>query len=495
MSELDRRRLLGGAIAAAGAAVAGGCSGDAAVTTPTSGSADSVLCPPDTDTIHDWISRIVARGIRRPGYAADQWTERFIADRFRQFGLRNVRFEPVEVTRWDPGPATLVATPDGAPPRALDCFALPYAATTDGLYVELVALDPANAAGARGAAALVDAPMARLPATAVITAGNAPADTTNRVYDPGDTLRDAVHVLPHTVQRQRIVDGAVTAGAAAFIGALVDYPGGGYQYYVPYDGVRRPIPSVWISGNDGAWLRAQLAHRPVRISLKVAGTATKVVSHNVVGELAGADDDIVMVGSHHDGPWASAVEDASGTALVLAQAQLWASRPVSARPHRMVFVVQAGHMCGAAGLDAFISAHRGELDRTVVEVHLEHAALEAEVRNGHLVPTQQCTPRWFFTSRIARLESAVIEALRAEDLRRSMLVTPTALGANPPTDGGAYYGLGVPIVQFLGAPSYLFDPADTLDKIDRANLVPLTRAVARIIASTAGVGPAAMRAG
>ena len=36
---------------------------------------------------------------------------------------------------------------------------------------------------------------------------------------------------------------------------------------------------------------------------------------------------------------------------------------------------------------------------------------------------------------------------------------------------------------------------DTLDKVDRDNLVPLTRATIRIVDSTAGVSAADMRAG
>ena len=50
-------------------------------------------------------------------------------------------------------------------------------------------------------------------------------------------------------------------------------------------------------------------------------------------------------------------------------------------------------------------------------------------------------------------------------------------------------------MNFLAAPFYLFDAMDTLDKIDREHLVPLTRAAIRIVASTAGVTAAAMRAG
>jgi len=76
-----------------------------------------------------------------------------------------------------------------------------------------------------------------------------------------------------------------------------------------------------------------------------------------------------------------------------------------------------------------------------------------------------------------------------------MVLAPDAIGVHPPTDGGLYHLEGVPIVDFLAAPHYLFDAMDTLDKIDRAHLVPLTRAAARIVASTRGVSAGAMRAG
>ena len=75
------------------------------------------------------------------------------------------------------------------------------------------------------------------------------------------------------------------------------------------------------------------------------------------------------------------------------------------------------------------------------------------------------------------------------------MVAPDAFGTQPPTDGGHYHAAGVPIVNFLAAPFYLFDAMDTVDKIDEDNLVPLTRAAIRIVASTAGVSAAAMRAG
>jgi hypothetical protein len=48
-------------------------------------------------------------------------------------------------------------------------------------------------------------------------------------------------------------------------------------------------------------------------------------------------------------------------------------------------------------------------------------------------------------------------------------------------------------VQFLTAPMYLFDSQDTLDKIHAESLVPLTRAVARMIAATRGASAETFR--
>ena len=102
-------------------------------------------------------------------------------------------------------------------------------------------------------------------------------------------------------------------------------------------------------------------------------------------------------------------------------------------------------------------------------------------------------PRWVFTSELPHLKEAVFDALSTEDLRRSMILPPTAIGTQPPTDGGFYFNEGVPIVNVLAAPWYLFDKQDTLDKIDKASLVPLTRATIRIVNSTAGISAAEMR--
>ena len=455
---------------------------------------------PEQATIYGWISEVVGQGIRRPGYEADQWAEEWSADRFREIGLEDVRLEPIEVVRWEPTDWSLEITAADGTVEAIDCFPVPFAVPTEGLDVELAAYDPANPAAVAGKASLYDVTLLRLPGNFMANAGTLPEGTTpeSRSVDPDGTLAGE-HVIPFGGDFGAALDPSHDAGAAAFIGALSDYPGDSYEYYVPYDAVERPLPGVWIRGSDGAHLRDLMAAGPVRVRLTVATDVRTVESFNVVGDLPGADDEVVMIASHHDGPWASAVEDGSGISLVLAQATYWAAQPAEARPHRLRFLLQGGHMSGGAGLLQYIEAHRDELDQVVLEVHLEHAALEyAPVEGGapdELSPTGLATPRWWFTSRNPDLEAAVLDALTTEQLDRSMLVAPDAFGEQPPTDGAFYHAEGVPIVNFLAAPFYLFDAMDTLDKIDQSNLVPLTRATIRIVDSTRGVSAADMRAG
>jgi len=302
-------------------------------------------------------------------------------------------------------------------------------------------------------------------------------------------------VLPFSRHVMAVMDAPHAAGASGFVGVLSDYPGDAYQYYVPYDGIARPLPGVWIRESDGARLRRLCEEGSVQGTLVSRALRHDITSYNVVGELPGADEDMVIIGSHHDGPWASAVEDASGVAMVLAQAAYWSLIAPPQRPHRLIFLLNAGHMSGGAGVRGFIEGHRAALTGAVLEVHLEHVASEIVEREGRLVGSGQPEPRWWFTSRSERLEATVREVIAAEHLERSLILPPDVFGSMPTTDGGPFHLAGVPLVNFLTAPFYLFDAIDTLDKIHRPSLVPLTRAAIRIIASTRGVSAAAMRAG
>lgn len=429
----------------------------------------------------DWVHRIVERGIRRPGTAADLWTEQWAAQMLRSFGIDNVALEPVPVTAWEVAQHRL--TVDGVD---LAHFPVPYSASAvDGVTAPIVPFGD-GATEVRGAIALVGVDLTRLPQSWLATQATA-------IHDPEGVFAYHVQVLPFSRHMQLVMEPAIEAGAVGFIGALSGVPWETHDYFVPYDAVRRSIPGAWISRDTAGRLREALDSGP-GIGRIVLDASTPVVdTHNVVATLEGRSDSWVIIASHHDGPWASAVEDAVGVALVLAQARYWASVPRDDRPHNMCFLLTSGHMAHAAGTRAFIADHRTLVDRTVVQLHLEHAARECRPEGDVLVPTEDPEPRWWFTSRIDALEDAVLDALRAEGLGRSHILPPDVFGPMPATDGAFFHPAGVPLVHFLTAPMYLFDSCDTMDKVHEASLEPVSRAVVSILEASRGWDAAGMR--
>ena len=79
-------------------------------------------------------------------------------------------------------------------------------------------------------------------------------------------------------------------------------------------------------------------------------------------------------------------------------------------------------------------------------------------------------------------------------MRRSLVLPPEVFGPFPTTDGGFFHEAGVPLVNFLTAPVYLFDSADTIDKIHVDSLEPVGRATVQIVESTRGRTAADLRA-
>lgn len=428
-----------------------------------------------------WVGQIVDRGIRRPGTVADRWTEQWAAQMLRSFGIDDVVLEPVPVMAWEVHDHDLRV--DG---RELAHFPVPYSGSApDGVTAPIVRLDGTN--DVRGAIALVDVELTRLPQAWLASQATA-------TFDPEGGFADHVQTLPFCRDLQLVMEPAMAAGAVGFIGALSGVPWETHDYYVPYDAVRRPIPGAWISRSTARRLTEALADGPGVGSIRLDASTPIVDTHNVVATLEGQSDHWVIVASHHDGPWASAVEDAVGVALVLAQARRWAAVPAAERPHNMCFLLTSGHMAHAAGTQAFIAEHPEIVERTVVQLHLEHAARECRPEGDVLVPTDDPEPRWWFTSRIDALESAVLGALEAEDLGRSHVLPPDVFGDMPSTDGAFFHPAGVPLVHFLTAPMYLFDSCDTIDKVHEASLEPIGRAVASIIEASRSWEPAAMRA-
>lgn len=424
-----------------------------------------------------WIETIYDFGIRRPGYPADARTMDFIETKFRELGLENITRQPIEFLSWRPMQWDLTVWLKADPKNrmTLRSYPIPYSKPVDKLIADL-SLDREDMAGDIW---IQDLSLIEMSQASVI-------DLFAKSYhDPLNTLEGHIQTSPFTWQlfSRDLFNKAVDGGALGLIGIL-DFPWETDQYYVPYDAITIPIPGLWLSKANGERLKSFMTQGEVTAEISLVAESELEVSYNIHAELPATNkDEWIMLGTHHDGPWQSAVEDASGVAMVLAQAEYWSKVPTEERPHNLFFLVNGAHMAGWPGVLTFIEEHLEWIENDLVaSIFMEHVAKEAAVVDGRLVPTEQPVVRWFFSNNQI-LDSILAESICLEDIRRAMVMPASGFppgNKRPPTDGGDF-AFHAPIANFLSAPKYLFDPADTMEMIDEDGLVPLSRAIIRVV--------------
>jgi len=459
---------------------------------------DEKLIPAE-DKIFEHIATISNQGIRRPGYPADVWTEDYIEKQFRKYGLQDVHKEEVthhgkdysdepEINlKWVPEKTSLTVYNEK---ESIDipAFSVPFATSTDeaGLDLEIVTLESQKSnPAAKGKIALY------------------PVEFRDGVrhflykrisewyYDPHNTFLGKMQASTFSVEGQETMKYVIDSGAVGYIGVITNNADPTmYEYYIPADGSPRPIPGVYINEESDNKIRELMKQGPSRAKLVSKISLEPFVSHNILGTLKGKSDGWIIIGSHHDAPFQGAVEDASGIALVIAQAEYWANVPEDERPHNMLFLLDSGHLCGVTGGWSFVRKHQDLLEKVVLEIHLEHVALEYERRDDKFVPTGENQPYWWFVSQSDTLMELVKSAIETESIDRSYIFRPDAINKKtglPTSDGAFFHRYTVPLVNLVSGPAYLLTSADTLEKVDKKSLVPITRAVIDIINGLDGV--------
>ncbi len=439
---------------------------------------------PSTEEMMDWAAEIFNQGIRLPGYPADYWAENWIKEQFGSLNLQNINFDPINAKKWEASNAKLeIWLIDNPTERFnISCFPIPYTSPTNGVEAELSMISDDK--DLSGKIAVYELNLTKLPVKMIKDLTGA-----DRYYDPKNEFESLEQTVPFDMNFQNIIEPAYEKNALGLIGILSGYPWETDKYYVPYDALERKIPGIWVSGKNGKKIIDLMNKGKVRANLSYNGKISEVISHNITGNLPGMSNEWILIGTHHDGPWNSAVEDASGMALVLAQAKYWSQIPKEQRPFNIMFLMNGAHMAGGLGQEEFVKRNKEFLKNVIVAIHLEHVARDVKSENGRLIPLDDPTVRWWFVSRILPLEEITEDAIIKEDLQRSIFLPPDGFvpgSDGPPTDGHSYQPAGIPLVSFLTAPPYLFDPSDTMDKIHEESFEPLTRAVIRIINSLRG---------
>jgi carboxypeptidase Q len=268
--------------------------------------------------------------------------ERFIVDKARQCGLRNVHLEPFPMTCWR------------------------------GIETRVVRLTPDESPCA-GALALCN------------TKSTPPSGVTAGVIDAGDgkpedfdLLGDELHARFALVRdggdrRSEKTARALEHDAAGLVVVSA-------ENHAPIIGTGhrrpRPEPAIVISHDDGQAIAELLAAgQTVRLNVQIRSEIWEAEPDNVVAEIPGHGphaDEIVLLGAHLDS-WdlaEGAIDNGNGSAVILECAR--ALRAVGWRPSRTVrFVWFMGEEQDLRGSRAYVTAHRDELDKVVAMINVD----------------------------------------------------------------------------------------------------------------------------
>lgn len=307
------------------------------------------------------------------------------------------------------------------------------------------------------------------------------------VHDPGrrmlrhDVLRSR---NPYVTSLTRVVSAATRAGAVGVVGVLQEYPES-VQYHNEY--YRRSLlelPGVWVTRSTGATLR-ELLDDTAEGELQLVVERERVISRTVLGVLPGRTRETIMVQSHHDSVGPGAVEDASGSAEVIALAEHYgrlAAQGGATREKTLLFVTFDSHFTGYQAHQEF--AHRYVLDPAspydlVLNATIEHVGLRA-VRgaDGGFSSTGETEPRGIFENLNPQLKWELVRAIRRHGLGATSMLNASLLEysrSGIPTDASFTLLAGVPTVSLVSGPLYLYDQADTPEWVDTEQLVPVAR--------------------
>jgi carboxypeptidase Q len=389
------------------------------------------------------VTEVGPRFAGSEGYArAVQWA----LAKMTALGFQNVRAEPVSVPRWQRGAISVEVVKPAR--RALEAVALGGSLATRPEGVEgdvfpvasMEALEALPRGAAAGKIVFIDSRMER--------------------------TRDGSGYGKVAPVRRKGPAAAARKGARAVLIRSLGTDVNAHTGATRYDADVPKIPAAALSGPDADALAQLLAgNRRVRVRMKLEATdADMAQSANVVGEIAGETDELVLLGAHLDS-WditPGANDDAAGVGIVMAAAKRIAA--LGRKPHRTIRVVLfANEEFGIQGAKAYAAAHAAEAGRH---------ALVMEADSGSGMP-------WKLNGGVAEADWPEVAQL-AQELGLEL----GANGKGGGTDVGEMRKLDAPEIIVVQDASKYFDVhhtrADTVEALDRAGMVRATGVFARI---------------
>ncbi len=364
----------------------------------------------------------------------------------------------------------------------------PFSTGDSGLTAEVVDVGdgPLGDVDVKGKIVLFNMGLAPFPYSFLLHASEFTYDP-DQSFDPTGNLNQ-----PYLSNFKDVIYPAIDKGAVGFVGVLANYFDSNKYYneaygYTPGFPKSVPIPGLWVTKSDGQAMRDALAKTPSapQATIILKGSNEPATAMTVIGFLPGQSPETIMISSHHDSGFDGGVEDASGTAEVLALAKYFAAQPISEREKSLMFVTFDTHFTGYQSHQAFINKYvvNPVGDRRIIaDVSIEHIAKEVKIVDGRLTLTGRAEPRAIFERVGPNAMQAIEQAIKDNDLDRTLVLPATLLGAcGPPTDASFMDCAGVPVISMMTAPIYLYDVADTSDMVARDQLQTVANTFIQIV--------------
>jgi len=428
---------------------------------------------PTRDQVFGYVSEVYNLGERLPGSDTDHKAIDYLEAKLREFSYTDVRVEKSNFDYWVPVKWSIEVQPGTASAWQPETFYVPYSGPTpaEGISADVVFLGNISSPDwqdVKGKIVLVDIP---------------PTDVSwdqmklfsYMAYEPEKMLKGWAHPYPigWMLKYASFYDKIESSEPAGIISILRSYPDmGKFTYYAPYEGILRQIPSMYLMPEAGDKLKAQAAAGKTNVKLVLDAKVTKMggESANVYAMLPGQSDKIIIFHSHHDAPWKSGVEDSSGVGVVLGLAKYYSQLPLSDRPYTMMFLFTGGHMVGGATDKDFVERHKADiLPKAMYDIAIEHIA---DDYRPPAAPTG-AEPRGVFITENPVTVALYSQSVVAAGLSRT-LVFPTGTPLGVPTDAQFFGRAGMPVVSLISGPAWLFDDDDTLERVDKERLAPLS---------------------
>jgi len=397
----------------------------------------------NSDLAYDILESLTTEiGPRLAGSDAEAKARDWGAAKLKALGFKNIRVETFDLPYWNRlSEEASIVSPF---PQKLHVTALGNSVATpvDGVKAEIVRFGTLNA--------LKEAPMTGFEGKIIF------------VDEPMTRTQDGSGYGAAVAKRSGAANEAGKRNAVAAIIRSV----GTDSHRNPHTGMMRyedgvtPIPTAALSNPDADQLaRAlKLSGGPVVLSLNIqVETREASVSGNVIGEIPGQTDEIILIGGHLDS-WdlgTGAIDDGAGVAITTAAAKLIGD--LRGKPKRTIRVVMWGaEETGLWGARAYAETHKDEIDRHIL-------ASESDFGAGNI---------WQFQSGFG--DSKIDSAKVFSNALRPLGISPGDNNAFGGPDVSPLRAAGVPVVSLRQNGWDYFDlhhtPDDTLDKVDPKDL-------------------------